>query len=109
MELEGVKRVAFWGTLFIFIALMGIFGTGDKISILFRVILITLLAILSAMFRLEDKYSVLSIVLVVIAGIFIGMMVAVTGYSAQFWSFAFLFVIMFFLACEVFDRNLMQI
>jgi hypothetical protein len=69
--------------------------------------MIILLAFLSSMFRLEERYSFLSIVIVIAAGLFSGMMLAETG--LQFWSFAFLFVIIFFLSCEVFERKLLGV
>jgi hypothetical protein len=69
--------------------------------------MIVLLAFISSMFRLEDRYSFLSIILVIAAGIFSGLMLAENG--VQFWSFAFLFVIVFFLSCEVFERKLLGV
>jgi hypothetical protein len=107
MELEGVKRVAYWISFFVLVFLLGIFMTADRLTILFRVILVILLAILSSMFRLEDRYSFLSIVVALAAGLFTG---AILGNNAaQFWAFSFLYIIIFFLSCEVFERKLLGV
>jgi hypothetical protein len=107
MELDGVRRAAYWISFFVAMLLLWIFMTSDRLTVLFRVILIILLAFLSSMFRLRDRYSFLSIVVVLLAALFSG---AILGNDAsQFWSFAFLYVIIFFLGCEVFERKLLGI
>ncbi len=107
MELEGVKRVAYWLTFFIFLAILGIFGTADRLSVVFRVILVVLLAILSCNFRLKDRYSFLSILLVLVAGLFGGAILA--NDAVQFWALSFLFIIAFFLGCELFERDILKL
>ena len=70
-------------------------------------ILVILFAVLSSMFRLAERYSFLSIMVVVLAGLAAGAVLA--NNAAQMWSFAFLYVILFFLSCEVFERNLLGV
>jgi hypothetical protein len=107
MEIEEIKRVAYWVCFFIFILLLMVFMTAERLTVLFRVILIILLAFLSSMFRLAERYSFLSILLVLVAAVFTGAVLA--NDASQFWSFAFLYVIIFFLGCEVFEKNLLGI
>ncbi|MBW2971671.1 hypothetical protein KY359_01420 [Candidatus Woesearchaeota archaeon] len=107
MELDGVKRVAYWITFFVVILILGIFMTADRLTVLFRVIIIMLIAFLSSNFRLKDRYSFLSIVLVLVAGLFTGAILA--NDATQFWSFSFLYIISFFLGCEVFEKKLLGI
>lgn len=107
MELEGVKRVFFWATLLIVVILMGVFVTADRLTVLFRVILVILLAFLSSMFRFKNRYSFLSIVLVLATALFTGAVLA--NDALQFWAFSFLFVIIFFVGCEIFERDLLKV
>jgi len=107
MEIPSVKRVAYWITFFVFMFLLAVFMTADRLTLLFRVILVFLLAFLSSMFRLEYRYSVLSIALVILAGIATGAVLA--GNMAQFWAFAFAYAVLFFLSCEVFERKLLGV
>ncbi|MBN1544298.1 hypothetical protein JW898_02435 [Candidatus Woesearchaeota archaeon] len=107
MEMESVKRVVYWVTFFVLMLLLGVFMTAERLTVLFRVILVILLAFLSSMFRLERRYSFLSIVIVIVAGIFGGAVLA--NDSIQFWSFSFLYVLVFFLGCEVFERKLLGV
>ena len=105
MELDSIKRTAYWIFFFVLMAVLGIFLTSARLSVLFRVILIILLAFLSSMFRLEDRYSFLSILLVLLAAVSTGFILSNDG--SQFWSFAFLYTIIFFLGCEVFEKKLL--
>ena len=107
MEIEGIRRSAYWIIFFIFILILGLFMTAERLTILFRIILIILLAFLSSMFRLKDRFSVLSIALVVLAGLFSGAILA--NNTFQFWSFSLLYMILFFLSCEVFERKLLGV
>ncbi|MFC1741589.1 hypothetical protein ACFL3V_03570 [Nanoarchaeota archaeon] len=107
MEIETVKRCAYWFTYFIFMLVLAVFVTAERITVLFRVILTLLLAILSSRFRFEYRYSFLSIVVVVLAGIWTG--AVLSNNAGQFWAFAFLFVIAFFLSCEAFERRLLGV
>jgi Ca2+/Na+ antiporter len=84
-----------------------VFMTSARLTVFFRVILIVLLAFLSSMFRLEERYSFLSIVLTIVAGIFTGAVLANDFF--QFWAFAFIYVIVFFLSCEVFEKNMLGV
>jgi hypothetical protein len=107
MEIDGIRRAAYWICFFAFIAILGIFLTSDRLTVLFRVILIMLLAFLSSMFRLRNRYSFLSVCLVLLAALFSGMVLG--NDASQFWSFAFLYIIVFFLGCEVFEKKLLGI
>ncbi|MBW2964349.1 hypothetical protein KY363_02720 [Candidatus Woesearchaeota archaeon] len=107
MEMKSVIRVAYWACFFLFALIMLILQRADKLGLSFKIILVVLLAFLSAKFRLEDRYSFLSIVVVLVAGIFIGAVLA--GNAAQFWALAFVYVILFFLSCEVFERGLLGV
>jgi hypothetical protein len=107
MEIEGVRRTTYWVTFFIVVIFFGIFMLAERLTVLYRVILIVLLALLSANFRLAKPYSVLSIIIVIAAGLFNGAILA--NNFAQFWLFAFLFVILFFLSCEVIERKLLGV
>lgn len=107
MEMKSVSRVAYWVSFFVFALILLILQQGDKLGLSFKIILVVLLAFLSAKFRLQDSYSFLSIVTVLVAGIFMGVVLA--GNAAQFWALAFVFVILFFLSCEVFERGLLGV
>ena len=107
MEIKSVIRVAYWFCLLLFALILLVLRHGEKLALLFKAILVVLLAFLSARFRLRERYSFLSIITVLIAGIFIGAALAANG--AQFWALAFLFVVLFFLSCEVFERQLLGI
>jgi hypothetical protein len=107
MEILAIRRVAYWVSFFIFMALLLVFAVAERLPVLFRVILIVLLAFLSAMFRLEDRYSFLSFVITIVAGIATGAVLA--NNTPQFWVFAFMYIILFFLSCEVLERKLLGI
>lgn len=107
MELERIKRLAYWVTFFVFILLLAVFMTAERLTVTYRVILIVLLAILSSMFRLENRFSFLSISLAIVAGIFTG--VLLSNDHVQVWSFTFLYVMVFFVASELFERKLLGV
>lgn len=107
MEILAIRRFAYWVSFFIFMALLLLFSVADRLPVLFRVILIVLLAFLSAMFRLEERYSFFSFIIAIVAGIATGAVLASS--TSQFWAFAFIYVILFFLSCEVLERKLLGI
>ncbi len=107
MEMEQIKRVAYWLFFFILALFLALFMTSDRISLLFRVILVLLLAFLSSMFRLEDRFSFLQILLVVLSGLVIS--VVLSNNAAQFWPMSLLYMMVFYLGCEVFERNLLGV
>jgi hypothetical protein len=107
MEIQSVKRVAYWCSFFLFVLLLMLFMTAERLTVFFRVILIVLLAFLSSMFRLEERYSFLSILLTIVAGVFTGAVLA--NDFSQFWFLAFVYVVVFFLGCEVFEKNLLGV
>jgi hypothetical protein len=105
MDIKGTQRFLYWCIYLVFIIILLIGRTAEKVDLLFRVILILLLAFLSARFRLADLYSFLSIGVVVLAGFMIGAVLAEDAF--QFWSFTFVFVVLFFLSCKVYDKKLL--
>jgi hypothetical protein len=107
MELESLKRLAYWICFFVIMLFMAVFMIADRLPWMFRAILVLLFAFLSAWFRLEQRYSFLSLVVVFISGLAIGTVMA--NNTPQMWSFAFMYVILFFLSCEVFERRLLGI
>ena len=106
MEMKSVIRVAYWACFFLFALILLLLGRAE-LSLLFKAILVVLLAFLSAKFRLRDRYSFLSLITVIFAGIAIGAALASNG--AQFWALAFLYVFLFFLSSEVFEKKLLGV
>ena len=84
-----------------------LFMTADRLPLFFRGVILVLLAFLSAMFRLEERYSFLSFMVVALAGLAAGAVLA--NNSVQVWVFTFLYVVVFFLSCEVFERKILGI
>jgi len=107
MEHEEVIRATYWLSFFVLVAILALVMISDRLSILFRIVLVLLLAFLSSMFRFEDRFSFVSIVVVLVAGFAAG--TVLSDSPVQFWSLSFLYVIIFFLGCEVFERNLLGI
>jgi len=107
VEIEGVKKVTYWSILFLFLLITGLFVTAERLAVIFRVILVLLLALLSSKFHLEDRYAFLAVILTLAAGLWTGLMLA--NDAAQFWIFSFLFVVVFFLSCELWARNILKI
>ena len=107
MEILAIRKVAYWVSFFVFMALLLLFSVADRLPALFRAVLIMLLAFLSAMFRLENRYSFLSFLITMVAGIAAGIVLA--SNAAQFWAFAFMYVLLFFLSCEVLERKLLGV
>ena len=107
MEMDGIRRAAYWITFFVFMLILALFMSAERLTLIFKLILLLLFAILSSMFRLKYRYSFISIALVIIAAFFLGAVIA-TG-AIQFWIFAILFVVIFFLSCEVFERNMLGV
>ena len=107
MEIESIKRTIFWVIFFVFMLLLFLFMTSARLPLLFKLILIVLLGILSAMFRMEELFSFLSICLTCVAGVFAGAVLAST--LAQFWIFAFVYVLAFFATSEVFEKKMFEI
>ena len=107
MEIEQIKRTVYWISFFILSVFLALFMVSGRLSLLFRLILLLLLAFLSSMFRLEDRFSFIQIVLVVICGLVIGGVLS--SDSAQFWPMSLLYMMIFYLGCEVFERNLLGV
>ena len=107
MEIKSVMRVAYWACLFVFALVLLVLDRAEKLGILFKLILIVLVSFLSAKFRLKDRYSFLSMILVIVAGIVLGAVLASDG--AQMWALAFIYVVVFFLSCEVFEKKLLGV
>jgi len=107
MEIQSIKRTIFWIAFFVFIALLGIFMASSRLTFLFKLITLVLLAFLSSMFRLEEIYSFLSIVIACFAGLFAGVILGST--AAQIWLLAFIYVIVFFLSCTFFEKKLLDV
>lgn len=103
--MQSVMRTAYWFGFFIFLFFLALFLVVQELPLVFRVVLVVLLAFLSATFRLEERYSFLSLLVVVVAGLAAGAVFA--GSAAQMWSLAFLYVIVFFIGCEVLERKIL--
>ncbi|MFH1669010.1 MAG: hypothetical protein ABIA62_03720 [Candidatus Woesearchaeota archaeon] len=103
MEIESIRRSAYWFFFFVFIILLAVFMISDRLSLMFKLILICLMAILSSMFHLREQYGFLSFILTIIAGFSAGAVLA--NDANQFWIFGPVFIIFFFLGCKCFEKN----
>ncbi|MBW2967006.1 hypothetical protein KY362_00825 [Candidatus Woesearchaeota archaeon] len=106
MELDGVRRVVYWVTYGIFMILVMLFMTAERLTLLFRVILLVLLAFLSSMFRFEEYYSAFALLVTVPLGFFTGAVLA--NNSTQFWALSFIWFIVFFGGCEILERKMLK-
>ena len=96
MEIQSIRRTAYWIGLFVFITILALTMTGSRLHLSFKVLVVVLLGLLSAMFKFEELFSFLSIVISCIMGIFAGAVLAST--AAEFWAIAFIFVLVYFIA-----------
>lgn len=107
MELDTIKRVSYWIGYFIFMFILVVFLTASRLSLSFKIILIVLLAALSSMFRFEERFSMLSIMTAISAGMLTGAVLA--GSMAQFWLFSVAYVVLFFICSEFFEKNILGV
>ena len=107
MEIASVKRSTYWICFFILLMVLALFVVSAQLTVFLKVILVILLAFLSSMFRLRERYSFLSLLLVILAGLVVGVVFAVD--LTQVWYLAFTYVLAFFLSCGVFERKLLGI
>jgi len=103
MDIDGVKKFVFWAGFFIFVIIMFLTLSSARMTLLMRFIVILLLALLSAWFRMEIVYSILSIGLTLIAAITLGGVFANSGF--EFWLFMILFIAAFFGSAYLWENN----
>jgi hypothetical protein len=105
MEISTVKRLFFWAFFVIFMIVLMILMTSSRMSVGFRILITLLLALFSAYFRFQNKYSFVSIITVFFAAMIAGVTMAAS--IPQFWMFTFLYVIAFFISAEALERDIL--
>lgn len=107
MEIDTVKRVFFWVSMGIFLIILMVLGVSARIAFGFRVLIVLLIAFFSSYYRFDNKYSFISFLVTIFAGIIIAIVMASAMW--QFWLFLVMFVVGFFLACMVVEKNLLGV
>ncbi len=105
MDLQGVKRASYWACFFIFMLILFLTLSSQRMTFFMRMIVIILLAFLSAFFRLEKVHGILSIALTCLAGTVIASILA--NSQVEFWLFAIIFIAGFFSSAYVWEKNLL--
>ncbi|MFC1722591.1 hypothetical protein ACFL0V_00465 [Nanoarchaeota archaeon] len=104
MEIHTVKKVFYWSIYGIFMIIL-LFSFSSKISAIVRIILILLLAFISARYKFDNTF--IATVITVTAAIITG--IIMSNSKIQFWLFAILFIVTFYASDYVWKNDLLGV
>ena len=105
MDVKGVNRVIYWTFFFIFLLLLLFTFSSMRMPLMFRLLVLLLMAVLSSRYRLEHLTGFVSIGLTCLAGAISGAILSTSW--GEFVIFTVLFIGTFFSSIRVWEQNLL--